>query len=80
MKKLPRIGGAANKPRSSHVCHHSGTTATTPFLYDGATRTFSASAGLAAIAPGDTPDDVKRRADEALYRAKREGRGRWVVA
>ncbi|HYI10759.1 MAG TPA: diguanylate cyclase [Thermoanaerobaculia bacterium] len=51
----------------------------TPFHYDGATRAFSASSGLAAIAPGDTPDEVKRRADEALYRAKREGRGRWVV-
>lgn len=53
--------------------------ARTPFRFDGATRSFSASSGLAAAAPGESPDSLKRRADEALYEAKRQGRGRWVV-
>ena len=34
----------------------------------------SISLGAAAIVPGDTPEDVIRRADRQLYRAKRAGR------
>lgn len=52
---------------------------TTPFSYDGSTRPFSASSGIASIREDDSAETVKRRADEALYQAKREGRGRWVV-
>jgi diguanylate cyclase (GGDEF)-like protein len=38
------------------------------------------SAGIAAAQPGETPDDVLRRADAALYRAKRSGRNRTAAA
>ena len=52
----------------------------TPFRFNGATRKFSASFGLACAAPSETPESLKKRADEALYEAKRQGRGRFVVA
>lgn len=38
------------------------------------------SLGVAQAVPGDTPDSLLRRADDALYRAKSEGRDRVVVA
>ena len=54
--------------------------ARTPFRFNGATRQFSASFGIACAAPAETPENLKRRADEALYEAKRQGRGRFVIA
>lgn len=42
--------------------------------------TVTLSAGLAAWHEGDTPDSIIQRADQALYRAKAEGRNRLVVA
>jgi diguanylate cyclase (GGDEF)-like protein len=54
--------------------------AQSPFQYDGQTRVFSASSGIASARDGDSPESLRRRADEALYEAKRQGRGRWVVA
>lgn len=51
----------------------------TPFRFNEATRAFSASSGITLIHAGDSPEAVKKRADQALYQAKREGRGRWVV-
>ncbi len=53
--------------------------ARSPFRYDGATRTFSASSGVTATVAGDTPEALRKRADSALYEAKRQGRARWVV-
>ena len=47
-------------------------------LGDGTFRALTASSGLAAASPSDSPETLKRRADEALYEAKRQGRGRWV--
>jgi diguanylate cyclase len=38
------------------------------------------SAGLAVLQPGESLDDVLRRADDALYEAKRSGRDRLVTA
>jgi diguanylate cyclase (GGDEF)-like protein len=52
----------------------------TPLRFDGATRALSASCGVAVIASDDSVDDVKSRADHALYDAKRQGRGRFVVS
>lgn len=51
-----------------------------PFQHDGVARPFSASSGIAAARGDDSPETLRRRADEALYQAKRQGRGRWVVA
>ena len=50
-----------------------------PFRFNDATRPFSASSGIATVQSNDSPETLKRRADEALYEAKRQGRGRWVV-
>ncbi|HEX6099541.1 MAG TPA: diguanylate cyclase [Thermoanaerobaculia bacterium] len=53
--------------------------ARTPFRFNGVTRQFSTSVGLVAANGEETPESLKRRADEALYEAKRQGRGRWVI-
>jgi len=50
-----------------------------PFHYDGSQRLLSASCGLGELRPGDSAADVKRRVDDALYAAKRSGRGQYVV-
>ncbi|MGM0412018.1 MAG: GGDEF domain-containing protein, partial [Pseudomonadota bacterium] len=39
----------------------------------------SVSLGVAELAPGETVEALIKRADEALYRAKRDGRDRVVV-
>jgi diguanylate cyclase len=38
------------------------------------------SIGVAELMPGETPDNCFRRADEALFQAKHEGRNRVIVA
>jgi diguanylate cyclase (GGDEF)-like protein len=43
-------------------------------------RVVTFSAGVAAAQRGETPDEVLKRADEALYAAKRAGRNRVVVS
>lgn len=40
---------------------------------------YSCSAGVALVLPGETAGEALRRADQALYQAKREGRNRFVV-
>jgi diguanylate cyclase (GGDEF)-like protein len=47
---------------------------------DGATLSFTVSAGLAVAEAGAEVDALLRQADEALYEAKRGGRNRVVVA
>jgi len=51
-----------------------------PFEYDGTERLLSASCGLGALRIGESPEEAKRRIDEALYAAKRGGRGQFVIA
>jgi diguanylate cyclase (GGDEF)-like protein len=51
----------------------------TPLKFGETTRPLSVSCGLADLATGDTIETAKARADQALYEAKRQGRGRWVA-
>ena len=44
-----------------------------------ATARITASAGVALAAPGETADDLLRRADALLYRAKHGGKNRYAV-
>jgi diguanylate cyclase (GGDEF)-like protein len=50
----------------------------TPLRFGDTTRPLSVSCGLADLASDDTIETAKARADQALYEAKRQGRGRWV--
>jgi diguanylate cyclase (GGDEF)-like protein len=52
----------------------------TPLRFDGDVRPLSASCGLAPIAAADTIESARANADKALYDAKRQGRGRWVMS
>ncbi|NQZ53636.1 MAG: GGDEF domain-containing protein [Piscirickettsiaceae bacterium] len=54
--------------------------ANSKFHYENKPVPITASAGLATFRPNDTIDDVFKRADEALYRAKDNGRNRCYLA
>lgn len=69
------VGAAVNIVRSIYE-----RLSASPLEFDGATRALSASSGIAAVREGESTESLKRRADEALYEAKRQGRGRWIVA
>lgn len=49
------------------------------FHYENKPVPITASAGLATFRPNDTIDDVFKRADAALYRAKKAGRNRCIA-
>lgn len=50
-----------------------------PFEIPGGALTVTASFGVTVARAGDTPEDMVRRADAALYQAKRDGRNRVEV-
>jgi diguanylate cyclase (GGDEF)-like protein len=50
-----------------------------PSLAGGTLVTVGASVGVAVGSAGEQPEDLMRRADAALYAAKRSGRGRYVT-
>jgi diguanylate cyclase len=52
--------------------------ASTPFHYRGSPEHITLSCGVTEFREGDTPITVYKRADEALYEAKRSGRNRCV--
>jgi len=52
----------------------------TPLRFDGSIRSLSASCGVTALTADDSAESVKMRADRALYEAKHQGRGRFVLA
>ena len=52
---------------------------TTPFQYNGQSRTITISIGLAHMTPADTEQSALRRADAALYQAKHQGRNRVIA-
>jgi len=49
------------------------------FHYEGQAVTITASAGLASFKENDTLEDVFKRADQALYKAKESGRNRCLT-
>jgi len=49
------------------------------FHYDGSPCLITASVGIARIEEYDNPESVMRKADEALYKSKREGRNRCTI-
>ncbi len=50
------------------------------FAYKGQPVPVTVSGGITQFREGDTPESAFERADEALYRAKREGRNRFITA
>ncbi|BCJ47796.1 hypothetical protein GCM10010168_21550 [Actinoplanes ianthinogenes] len=53
-----------------------------PIVFRGVTLDLGASVGIAAYGPDEVAadGDMLRTADHAMYQAKRQGRGRWVLA
>ncbi|MFN7454510.1 MAG: diguanylate cyclase [Pseudobdellovibrionaceae bacterium] len=50
------------------------------FIQDGETISFTASVGIAQLLPHETPEKWLKRADEALYEAKKTGRDKYTLA
>lgn len=73
---LPAIHTAADTERIAASLHE---TVGSPMDIEGNRITMTLSVGIALVGPGDTSDVALRRADAALYRAKRQGKACTVV-
>ncbi|MBK6762609.1 MAG: GGDEF domain-containing protein [Micrococcales bacterium] len=73
---LPAIHGVDDVAR---ICEELHRAVTQPMAVGERTIVMTMSVGVAVVSPGEDPDSALRRADAALYRAKREGRARTVV-
>jgi diguanylate cyclase (GGDEF)-like protein len=63
-----------------HIADRIQAELSTPFLLEGHSVATSASIGIALLTPGyETPEDVLRDADIAMYRAKSQGKARSAV-
>ncbi|MEO6444313.1 MAG: EAL domain-containing protein, partial [Gemmatimonadaceae bacterium] len=62
-----------------HIAERISTALRTPFRMHGRDVFIGVSIGIAAISLGDTPDDVLRNADLAMYFAKSSDKGRWAI-
>lgn len=71
------IGGEAE---ASAVAARIVSSLSVPVVVGGIRFDASASIGITVAIPGDDPEDVLSRADGAMYRAKRRGRGRYELA
>lgn len=74
---LPAVHSAENVERIATVLHEA---VREPIAAGDVLVHASLSIGGVIVPPGSDPDEVLRRADEALYRAKREGRDRTVMS
>ena len=73
---LPRIHTVEDAERLAEKIQ---TAVAAPLMIDGVGVHVSLSIGIAVATPGEDADEALRRADAALYRAKRSGRARTVV-
>ena len=62
-----------------HIAERITTAIRTPFRMHGRDVFISVSVGIASIQLGDTPEDVLRNADLAMYFAKGKDKGRWAT-
>jgi diguanylate cyclase (GGDEF)-like protein len=67
-------------PGAAAVCDRVVAALREPFALAAGTASIGASVGAATGAPGDDPDALLSHADRAMYRAKRAGGGRCVLA
>jgi diguanylate cyclase (GGDEF)-like protein/PAS domain S-box-containing protein len=83
---VARIGGDEFAILLSHIAHESDASIvatrilerlTEPFQFEGRSMFVSASIGIALSTSGDTPEELLRNADTAMYRAKTNGKGRY---
>jgi diguanylate cyclase (GGDEF)-like protein len=70
-------GEAGTHPsRAKDVAERILSALTQPYQIAGKEALVSASIGMTLALPGVTPDELLRQADEAMYEAKRAGKGR----
>jgi diguanylate cyclase (GGDEF)-like protein/PAS domain S-box-containing protein len=74
------LEGSADVSDATHLAERILDLFKKPFSIEGQTLFVSASIGIALSAPGaDSPDDILRNADIALYQAKSKGKSRYAI-